>query len=60
MKGEISTLTEDIKLLKPTFLIAVPRMLNKIYDVIINKAEQAGFLKRTIFKMGINGKLSRL
>jgi len=60
MKGEISTLMEDIKLLKPTFLPAVPRLLNKVYDVIIQKAEQAGFIKWTIFHMGINGKLSKL
>jgi len=39
MRGEISKLMEDIKLLRPTLLPAVPRMLNKIYDGIMNQAE---------------------
>ena len=35
MKKDLTTLMDDIKLLRPTFLPAVPWFLNKVYDVII-------------------------
>jgi long-chain acyl-CoA synthetase len=49
-KGDIATLIEDMKLLRPTGLLSVPRLFNRI-----NSAVQAG----TIEADGVKGALSR-
>lgn len=48
----ISTITEDILKVQPTFLIAVPRVFNKIYDGLWTRMNEAGGLAKKLFVMG--------
>ena len=46
---DVTTLAEDLKLVKPTYLVCVPRLFNKIYDGIIARMEEASDLKKRLF-----------
>ena len=46
---DASTLAEDLKLVRPTYLICVPRLFNKIYDGIMARMDEAGGLKKKLF-----------
>lgn len=46
---DVTTLAEDLKIVKPTYLISVPRVFNKIYDGIQLKMVDAGGLKKKLF-----------
>jgi len=46
---DVSTLAEDLKLVKPTYLISVPRVFNKIYDGIQMEMKDAGGMKKKLF-----------
>lgn len=46
---DVTTLADDLKIVKPTYLISVPRVFNKIYDGIQLKMEDAGGLKKKLF-----------
>ena len=46
---DVSTLAEDLQRVKPTYLISVPRVFNKIYDGIQAKMNQAGGMKKKLF-----------
>lgn len=46
---DATTLAEDLKLVKPTYLISVPRVFNKIYDGIQMKMKDAGGAKKKLF-----------
>ena len=48
-----STIGEDIMLVKPTFMTAVPRVFNKIYDGLWTKMNEEGGLAKTLFVMGV-------
>jgi len=47
--GSVETLGEDIQKVQPTFLIAVPRVFNKVYDKIIATVEKEGGKKKELF-----------
>jgi long-chain acyl-CoA synthetase len=49
----VDTIAEDLQKVKPTFLIAVPRVFNKIYDGLWAKMNETGGLARTLFDMGV-------
>lgn len=49
----ISTLGQDILALRPTFIIAVPRVFNKIYDGIFAKMNEEKGLKKKLFFMAV-------
>jgi long-chain acyl-CoA synthetase len=49
-----TTIANDIMLVKPTWLIAVPRIFNKIYEGITSKVNKEGGIAKTLFDMGIN------
>ncbi|MGC9324882.1 MAG: AMP-dependent synthetase/ligase [Desulfomonilia bacterium] len=49
----VNTLAQDMVILKPTFLIAVPRVFNKIYDGIWAKMNEEGGLKKKLFVMAV-------
>ncbi|MEJ2157822.1 MAG: long-chain fatty acid--CoA ligase [Desulfobacteraceae bacterium] len=51
---DISTIGEDMVKVAPTFLIAVPRVFNKIYDDLHTKMKQTGGLAHKLFTMGID------
>ncbi len=49
----VKTLASDMQKIRPTFLIAVPRVFNKIYDGIWAKMNEAGGLKKALFVMAV-------
>ncbi|KAL5282251.1 hypothetical protein ACFFRR_005444 [Megaselia abdita] len=57
--GDIRELTNDIKMLKPTVMPAVPRLLNRVYDKIQSELAASSF-KRTLFQMALNSKESEI
>ena len=46
---DVTTLAEDLQRVKPTYLISVPRVFNKIYDGIQMKMNDAGGVKKKLF-----------
>lgn len=50
---DVTTIVQDMKNVAPTFLIAVPRVFNKIYDGIWGKMNQTGGLALKLFTMGL-------
>jgi len=49
----VTTLGNDLALVKPTFIIAVPRVFNKIYDGLQAKMKETGGLAKALFDMGV-------
>jgi long-chain acyl-CoA synthetase len=47
------TIINDIVEVKPTFIVAVPTVFNRIYDGLWNKMNKDGGLARTLFVMGV-------
>ncbi|MGH1338708.1 MAG: AMP-dependent synthetase/ligase [Aureispira sp.] len=45
----IDTLGESLKEIKPHFFTTVPRLLEKVYEKIVSKANEGGGLKKKIF-----------
>jgi long-chain acyl-CoA synthetase len=55
-----TTVGEDLLLVKPTFMTAVPRVFNKVYDGLWTKMNEEGGLAKTLFVMGVeSGKKKR-
>lgn len=48
-----TTIAEDLATVAPTFLIAVPRVFNKIYDGLWKKINETGGLAKKLFTMGL-------
>ena len=48
-----STIVNDIVAVKPTWLIAVPRVFNRIYDGLWTKMNKEGGLPKKLFVMGV-------
>jgi long-chain acyl-CoA synthetase len=48
-----TTIAQDIQVVKPTWLVAVPRVFNKIYEGITSKMNKEGGLAKALFDMGI-------
>ena len=51
--GSVQTIVEDLAKAQPTFLIAVPRIFNRVYDGLWAKMEEEGGLPRKLFVMGV-------
>lgn len=47
------TIVNDIVQVRPTFLVAVPTVFNRIYDGLRNKMDQTGGLAKALFVMGV-------
>jgi len=47
----VDTLAEDFLKVKPTYLIAVPKVFNKIYDGVQAKMHEEGGIKKMLFDM---------
>ena len=50
---DVTTLGDDMANVAPTFLIAVPRVFNKIYDGLWTKMKDTGGLALKLFTMGL-------
>ena len=58
--GNVTTIAEDMGKVKPTFLIAVPKIFNKIYAGLWSKMNETGGLAKALFTMGVeSGKKRR-
>ena len=56
----VTTIAEDMGKVKPTFLIAVPKIFNKIYAGLWTKMNETGGLAKMLFTMGVeSGKKRR-
>lgn len=51
--GSVETVVEDLEKAQPTFLIAVPRIFNRVYDGLWAKMNEEGGLPRKLFVMGV-------
>lgn len=49
----VTTVVNDMALVRPTWLIAVPRVFNRIYDGLWKKMDEEGGLARKLFVMGV-------
>ncbi len=49
----VETLSADLVAVQPTFLIAVPRVFNKIYDTLTSKMAETGGVAKKLFDMGM-------
>jgi long-chain acyl-CoA synthetase len=55
----VNTVVEDMAKVKPTFLVAVPRIFNKVYDTIVTKVNDAGGIKKKLFDAGVEAAKER-
>ena len=55
--GEILKIVDDLQLLQPTIFVTVPRLLNKVYDKILQSLNQQSSWKQWLFNRGIHSKL---
>ncbi|PKL39935.1 MAG: long-chain fatty acid--CoA ligase [Spirochaetae bacterium HGW-Spirochaetae-1] len=51
---DISTLLEDLKAVRPTSFVAVPRMFEKIYHAVQQRVRESRKLRRIIFSRAMN------
>ncbi len=60
--GRVEKIVENLGQVKPTFVAAVPRIFEKIYNKIVTGAQEAGGLKHAIFTWAfeVGGEVSRL
>ena len=56
---DVTTLGDDMGKVQPTFLIAVPRVFNKIYAGLWAKMNEKGGLAKKLFEMGIESAKKR-
>jgi long-chain acyl-CoA synthetase len=56
---DVTTLAEDLEKVRPTLLVAVPRVFNKIYDGLWAKMNDSGGLARALFTMGVESARKR-
>jgi long-chain acyl-CoA synthetase len=47
--GSVTRLTEDMQVLHPNLLCAVPRVLNRVYDTVMDKVRSSGLVSRGVF-----------
>jgi long-chain acyl-CoA synthetase len=48
------TIVDDLALVRPTLLIAVPRIFNKVYTGLKDKMEKQGGVAKFLFDLGLN------
>jgi len=58
--GDLNALRDDIQELKPTLLVGVPRVYERIYEGILKAIEELRPLRRVIFNVLYNRKLASM
>ena len=56
--GNILKISDDCTVLKPTFIISIPRILNRIHRRIQKSFESQSSIKRYVIQKAINSKLA--
>ncbi len=51
---DFSKVVENMKEVRPTFIISVPRLYEKIHSVILSRLPDASAVKRALFNIGMN------
>jgi len=51
--GSVATIVSDMALVRPTWLVVVPKVFNRIYDGLWKKMDEEGGLARKLFVMGV-------
>lgn len=59
-QGDIKLLIEDIKELKPTIFVTVPRLLNRVYSTITENIEKSSSVKKRVFRWAFKHKEKRV
>ncbi|OQR89411.1 Long-chain-fatty-acid--CoA ligase [Achlya hypogyna] len=59
-QGSPLRLLDDLQALRPTILIGVPRLYNRIYDKVMEAALGAGGVKSWLFQTALDAKLTNL
>ena len=54
--GEVLKIIDDLQLLQPTIFASVPRLLNRVYDRILQGLGDASRVRQALFWKGINAK----
>jgi long-chain acyl-CoA synthetase len=57
--GNIRNLADDIKTLRPTILPVVPRVLNRVYDKVMNEVNKSK-VKKALFEVAMKYKMHEL
>ena len=47
--GNVANLAEDMRIMRPTILAAVPRVMNRFYDGIMSKVNKSSIVARGVF-----------
>uniref|UniRef100_A0A7S0UJY6 Long-chain-fatty-acid--CoA ligase n=1 Tax=Polytomella parva TaxID=51329 RepID=A0A7S0UJY6_9CHLO len=55
-RGDVAKLVEDIAVLRPTVLIGVPRVFERIYNRINDQVRTSSFIRRSLFNWAVNRK----
>ncbi|HOO73607.1 MAG TPA: long-chain fatty acid--CoA ligase [Spirochaetota bacterium] len=55
----VSTIVDDMSRVRPTFLVAVPRVFNKVYDTLVTRINNTGGLKKMLFDAGVKAAKER-
>lgn len=58
--GDPKQLLRDMKLLRPTILALVPRLLNRYHDAIMEQVRKQNIVQRFIFRTALKSKLRQL
>jgi len=53
------TVVQDMATIRPTFLVAVPRIFNMVYDTVVTKVNEAGGFKKKLFDMGVKAAIQK-
>jgi long-chain acyl-CoA synthetase len=55
--GDPLQLLDDMQVLKPTYLVTVPRILNRVYGKVMDGVNAAGGVKKWLFNKAVADKL---
>ena len=58
--GDVKLIMDDLAALRPTIFPSVPRLLNRVYDKVMDGVKQGGFVKKTLFNMAMESKKAEL
>ncbi|KAJ2688480.1 medium-chain fatty acid-CoA ligase faa2 [Coemansia spiralis] len=59
-QGDIRKIVDDITELKPSILVGVPRIFNRIHDMVWSKVKAKGFVTSTLFTHAYDSKKANL
>jgi long-chain acyl-CoA synthetase len=56
--GNATKILDDAKLLKPTIFLGVPRIYQRVYDVVTSTSNKAGRIQKALFDRAVSTKLA--